>query len=232
MTSNRIHTIDALRGLAILGMIFYHFLFDLNWLNIASVDLSKLGWVVFARIVQFLFLVLVGISTYLIFEKYDSENFIKKQFDRVFKVGLSALTITFVTKIIFPDQYIGFGILHLITVSIVVLTFLARLKRGTHLALAILIIAVFLFTDQLVDFSGYSWLGYYDSSFNSLDYFPIVPWLSVPLIGFYIGPRIFGIKRYDDIWPKWILFLGKKSLIVYLVHQPILIGLLMIFISI
>lgn len=220
----RLQSLDAWRGFAIIGMVVYHFLFDLDLFSLASIDFNSLGLVLFARVIQFSFLIVVGVSSYLVYRNSKTySDFINKQFRRFFAVGGFALLVTLVTMIFYSDRYIGFGILHLIAFAILVLTFIARYSRSSTAVISLLIVVVYLFTDQIVAADGFAWIGYRTSDFQSLDYFPVVPWLSLPLFGYAFGPSIVRFLRgIDPNMPKWLSYIGRKSLLVYVLHQPFL----------
>ena len=230
MHLKRLHVLDAWRGLAILGMVLYHLFFDLNLLGMLTIDFDAWWIVIAARIVQFSFLFLVGVSTYLVFRRSSShEKFVQKQLKRFVVVGSNALLISFVTWVLFRGQFIGFGILHLIAFAIAVLSFLARLNKGSIFILSIAILVVSIFIDNPVDKSGLAWLGFYDSDFRSLDYFPVLPWLSVPMLGYVFGkPVVEFLSRYELAKPGLLSWAGRRSLLIYMVHQPILFFMIII----
>lgn len=216
-------------------MIIYHLLFDLNYFGFLSVDLSSFEYLVFARVIQVSFLMLVGVSSYILFSKSKSfDLFVKKQINRFIIVGLNAILITLATWIAFPDQYISFGILHLIAVSIVIITVLSKLDRGAIFVLSLIIFALSLILDHRTYYEGISWLGFYTDNFSSLDYFPILPWLGVPLIGFSLGELIVSraamlpTSKYLEIFSV----IGRRSLLIYMIHQPIIFVLILIFATI
>lgn len=80
------------------------------------------------------------------------------------------------------------------------------------------------------------WLGLKQTGRLMVDYYPVLPWFGVALIGIYAGHMLYagGIPRFTLpdksgtplIWG--LSFLGRHSLVIYLVHQPILIGLLIL----
>ncbi|MCX6569388.1 MAG: heparan-alpha-glucosaminide N-acetyltransferase domain-containing protein, partial [Candidatus Aminicenantes bacterium] len=68
-------------------------------------------------------------------------------------------------------------------------------------------------------------------SFSSLDYFPLIPWFGVFLIGVALGKSVYASKRSLLPWrmpPTFVNFAGRHSLIIYIVHQPVIMGVLYI----
>ncbi|NIM47536.1 MAG: DUF1624 domain-containing protein, partial [Candidatus Aenigmarchaeota archaeon] len=86
------------------------------------------------------------------------------------------------------------------------------------------------------DFSWLLWLGFTPKNYYTFDYFPILPWFGITLLGIYFGnllykngKRRFKIKDVSNVSiVKFLTFLGRKSLIIYLVHQPLLVIFLLI----
>jgi uncharacterized membrane protein len=77
------------------------------------------------------------------------------------------------------------------------------------------------------------WIGLKTPSFYTLDYFPLLPWFGVVLIGLFLGQKIYPAlqakylkKQQNPLLLNPIVFIGKHSLIIYIVHQPILFILL------
>jgi uncharacterized membrane protein len=148
------------------------------------------------------------------------------------------LIITLVTWVYPHNGFIMFGILHCIGISILLAYPLIRF-RTMPLILGILciILGVFLQITIVVDFPWLLWLGFVPSFFFTLDYFPLLPWFGVVLMGIFLGnslyqnnKRKFLLKDHSQfIMNRMICFLGRHSLIIYLLHQLIIVGLLYLF---
>lgn len=216
----RLIEIDALRGIAVLCMIVFHIGVNGNMLGYWAFD--TYGWplVLFMRVGQFLFLGLVGVSVFL------SNRGFKGQLVRGLKIFGCGLLVTFGTYLVFPETYVRFGVLHLIAVSVP----LVALFKGKEF-LALLVAGGFFGVSYLLPlFDVHSvWtlpLGMPPQPFASLDYFPIFPWMSAPLFGLWIGSKLY-VERKETalvVFAKvpGALWLGRHSLAVYLLHQPIL----------
>src|SRR5688572_15752760 len=111
----RLPAIDAARGVAIVAMVVYHFAWDLGFFGFISADVGgDLGWRIFARSIAGSFLALVGVSLVLATRNgLNRGRFLR----RLGVIAAAAAAITLVTRIVFPETYIFFGILHAIAVS-------------------------------------------------------------------------------------------------------------------
>ena len=145
-----------------------------------------------------------------------------------------ALGITLVTYIVIGGRFIVFGILHLISISILLAYPLLRLGR-MNILLGLAAILLGLYIQELdVDFFWLIWLGLAPRSFTSLDYVPLLPWFGVVLMGMAGGALLYKDlgRRFPlpDIsaWPpvRGLIFLGRNSLAIYILHQPLLLGLI------
>ena len=149
-------------------------------------------------------------------------------------IFLLGMIITFISWIYIPERFIIFGILHCIGVSII-LSFPFIRFRVTNLILGFLLIGIGSYLKLLTfDFNWLIPLGFLPHRFFTIDYFPLLPWFGVVLIGMAIGNFIYpnGKRQYhlkdlsNYLSVKSLCFLGRHSLIIYFLHQPILIGLI------
>lgn len=220
----RFWEVDVLRGIAIIGMIVYHFIWDLNFFGF-NVFVNGLG--LFQKIVAGTFILLVGISLTL---RYSHQ---RKSWDYYFKRGLMifawGMIITVVTKMVLGDNFVRFGVLHLIGVSIMFAYPFMKWK-WLNVLFGIGSFVVYYFIKNTSSSLWY-WIGF-SPTFGSVDYFPLFPWFGIVLFGIFVGNILYkGYKRQFKIVNlrvKWLEFLGQHSLIVYIVHQPILLGLIWI----
>ncbi len=233
----RFWEIDFLRGVAIVMMIVFHFLFDLSYLGGYEVNIYSGFWWAFARVTATVFILLVGISLTLSYSRAIQKRTGKlgrKYFKRGLKIFFWGLIISVITWIFLRVGFIVFGVLHLIGVSIILAYPLIK-YRHRNLILGIIFIIIGLCLGGLTfDFYWLFWLGFMPRNFYTLDYFPIFPWFGVILIGIFLGNYMY--KNYkrrfkfpefsDSSFTRPICFLGRNSLLIYLIHQPILITLL------
>lgn len=231
MISKRIHWIDWLRGLAILLMIVYHFAFDLDLLEIQSVNFSAPSWVIFANIIRFSFFVVIGLSLYLSHKKSD---FLKHQIIRAVKLFAVAMGVTGITWMLYPESFIQFGVLHFISIAIILSALFIRYPRFLFGAMFVSLILGSVFTQIKLDTSPLLPIGIAPNAYHTLDYFPIFPWLAIVFFGILLAYVLDYYKLLKNpkksIRLKLLERIGQKSLLIYLIHQPVLFGLMWIFI--
>jgi len=238
-SSERFWEIDALRGIAILMMITYHVFFDLNYFGFTTTDLNALPVLFYLYPIGTMFLLLVGISLTLSYARVQNtltKNQLRikylKRGSSIFGLGL---IITLVTWLYPHNGYIIFGVLHCIGLSILLAYPFIQSRLSALLCGLICIgIGIYLHVMVTVDFPWLLWLGFVPTGFYTLDYFPLLPWFGVVLIGISLGntlyknnTRIFTIKDHSQfIVSRGLCFLGRHSLIIYLLHQLVIVGIL------
>ncbi len=227
MKSSRIIGLDIFRGLALLLMIIYHFNYDLSYFHITEINLNSSSFfILFRYTIISMFLLSVGISLALVHQKSILWEKLKK---RTLLLGLSSLTITLSTYIIFPNAWIYFGILHFILLSsLLVLPFLNHPKTTLLVALLILIGYT---TNNLSVHPIFNFLQpiLHLPPIHTQDVIAIIPWFGVVLLGtlipyYNLHLKIFTQKIFSSNTPlnKLLKFMGQHSLLIYLIHQPIL----------
>lgn len=218
----RLNEIDALRGIAIVGMIIFHFFFDLDYLGILSNSMFEGAWLVFARFGQFLFLGLAGVSVAL-----SSRGF-KGQLERGGQIFMAGMLVSFATWIFAGDEFVKFGVLHFIGVAVVIVSCFKKRPRTALLVATVGFILGEYFNTISTDMWFLFPIGIRKPGFISLDYFPIFPWIAVSLVGLVLGEWYLknAKRKFDEV--ILLSWMGRHSLIIYLVHQPILIGILML----
>lgn len=236
----RFWEIDFLRGVAIVMMIIFHFLFDLSYLGGYAVNVYSGFWWVFARVTATIFLLLVGISLTLSYSRAIQKRTGKlgrKYLKRGLKIFSWGLIISAITWVFLRGGFVVFGVLHLIGVSIILAYPLIKYRhRNLILGIIFIIIGLYL-ANFFFDFYWLVWLGFMPRVFYTLDYFPLLPWFGVILIGIFIGNSLYknykrGFRLRDfsgSPVTRLFCFLGRHSLLIYLIHQPILIAVLYLF---
>ena len=233
----RILWIDVIRGISILAMITFHFAFDMMYFGLAESDLIyQPDWRLFERMIAFCFLFIAGLNLFI--THGSSINW--KSFTRRYGMtAICAVLISTVTYILFNSDMIRFGILHAISVSGLISLALLKLNSLTLVLLAIVIFLINLLIPQPVEGDYFwQWLIHTTETPNSLDYRPVLPWIT---------PFILGMSSYQ-LFKKWGLlvtskaisfrelsflsWLGRNSLIIYLIHQPILFAGFFLFLQI
>lgn len=218
----RLLEIDAFRGLAVALMVLYHFAFDGWFMGVWPFDMQQWWVILGGMFVRFTFLALVGVSVVLSSRDFNGQL---KRGAIVF--GFGAL-ITLATLIFIPDYAVWFGILHLIGLSIP----LVRLLKGhpwVAAAVALWIAGMGeVIAGTFAPVPWLLWLGIPPAGFSSVDYFPVFPWLALPFMGLAIGHWVYEKRKPTPLKVlaevPGLTWLGKHALIIYLVHQPVLIA--------
>ena len=228
----RIRAIDALRGAAICMMIVYHAAFDLNWFHIISADFNHdRFWLSFRDLIVSSFLLLVGVSLVLASRAGISP---KRFWNRIALVGACAILVTVGSYVTFPKTFITFGILHCIVVSSILGWPLVRFPRAALMVGIVVIVAGVAIGLPLFDLPLLNWVGLMTHKPATEDYVPLLPWFGVVLVGISIGwwlleRRMRDLRQISRASPKWLTWVGRHSLLVYMIHQPIMMGLLRVF---
>jgi uncharacterized membrane protein len=230
----RIAAIDVARGVAIVAMIIYHFSWDLAFLGFVNFDPTQsLPWVVFQKSIVGTFIFLTGVSLVL----GHGETIRWRPFWRRFAIILgAALLISAGTYAFNPSTFVYFGVLHAIALfSLLGLAFL-KAPLVLILALAIVLIGLQLFIQSpLFGEKLWSWIGLWDAPPPSEDLVPIFPWFGVALLGIAATRWAINSGLTDRLAQfqgtsspsRALAKLGRWSLVIYVLHQPILIGILM-----
>src|SRR5215211_6179658 len=223
---DRFWEVDAGRGVAIIMMIVYHSTYDLDVLGGYDIQSTSGYWALFADLTAGLFLFLVGVSLAISRARTTLTRGV-----RILAYGV-VLTLVFLAL---GMGVVAFGILHLIGVSIILAYPFLRL-RFTNLVLGILIFAAGQYVLAQDFYSQSFWLlpfGVVPEGMIMPDYRPLLPWFGVVLIGLFFGNVVYGDGRRptvpEDKAPSLVrplLPLGRNSLFIYLIHQPIIIAVL------
>ena len=215
--NSRFIFIDVLRGFTIILMVVFHFSFDLNYLGFIKIDIMNHPfWYFLPRLIVFLFFIAVGMSLTLVHKKKIKWSAFLKRF---LKLVLLALLISIVTYFLFPENWIYFGTLHSIAlVSLMSLPFL----KFPKIALAL---ALLLFIPSIIWDLNLPW---FEMAHSSFDYISPFPWVGACLLGiFAVSKNLHKIYcNQNNQIIKSLNFMGRHSLVIYLIHQPILFGLL------
>ena len=223
----RLPAIDMARGIALAAMVVYHLVWDLSFLGLIdpTVRDSPL-WTGFARVIAASFLTLAGIGLVLGHGRgIDRRKFVR----RLAIVTGAALLVTLATFFIFPDAFVFFGILHAIALgSVLALPFLFLPVWLTLAAAGLVWLLPFLVRSPAFSAPSLIWLGLGDRMPNSTDFVPVFPWFGFVLLG-VAATRLVDASRLALPEPnskpgRLLVQAGRNSLLVYLVHQPLLYG--------
>ena len=233
---DRFWEVDAARGVAIIMMIVYHTAYDLDTLGGYDIQSTTGYWALFADLTAGLFLFLVGVSLTISRTRTSLTGW--RLFGKYLARGLRILAYGVVLTVIFLALGMGvvaFGILHLIGISIILAYPFMRL-RFANLVLGALIFAAGQYVLAQAFYAQSFWLlpfGVVPEGVVMPDYRPLLPWFGVVLIGLFFGNVVYGDGRRpavtEDKAPlvaRPLLPLGRNSLFIYLIHQPIIVALL------
>jgi uncharacterized membrane protein len=230
----RIRALDAARGVALAAMILFHFTWDLDFFGWLPSGALGDGFHWLGHAIAAVFLVIVGSSLALA----GREGLAAKPFlRRLALVGAAAALVTIATWIVLPDEYIWFGILHCIVVaSVAAAPFLRQPIPVVALAAALSLAAPLALASHAMDASWIQWLGLGMGEPLTNDWAPFFPAFGFVLAGLTavrIASKSSVLARAAQwrphaIWARLPVFAGRHSLLIYLTHQPLLLGLLFV----
>ena len=223
-TAHRIQWIDQLRGLAICAMVIFHFSFDMMYFGYAPQGMVyQLEWRLFETAIASSFLFLAGLSFVL---AHGHQLIWPKLIRQLWPILLCAGLISGVTAVLFGQSMIRFGILHSIATLMILGVFLRSLPPLWLLALAAGIIAVYVWVSPPVALPAlWGGLIYTENTVFAVDYRPIVPWGAAFVLGMSTASRLRPTPRPSkplSAVHKTLSWAGRNSLIIYMLHQPIL----------
>jgi uncharacterized membrane protein len=233
--SPRFDRIDALRGVAIVWMTAYHFCFDLNYFGWIRQDFYRDPvWTWQRTAIVSLFLFCAGLGQAVAFAQGQSWA---RFWKRWAQVAGCALLVTAGSMLMFPKSFIYFGVLHGIAVMLVVVRLTAGWGRWLWPAGALAIAAAHLLPLVLhpslafLNEPPFNWIGLVAYKPRTEDYVPVLPWLGVMWWGMAAGQWLLAKHPQALQAPiapgtSWLAWLGRWSLTWYMLHQPVLIGLL------
>lgn len=226
MTGTRIWLIDLGRSIALLGMVLFHFTYDLQMFGlVAPGTVSTGGFWYLARGVAGSFIALAGMSLWL---AHGAGIRWQAFWRRWLVLALAAAGVSLATRLAMPQAWVFFGILHSIALSSLLGLAFLRLPAALTLVAGIGIIYGAGPLPEILDWNAPAlrFLGLGTLRVASVDFEPLFPWF---------GPFLLGLgaaKALNPVWPRlaalrgpgWMAWPGRHSLAIYLLHQPLLIG--------
>ena len=233
--SKRYTLLDFLRGMAVISMVTYHAMWDL--VNIFGINLQwyngTLGFV-WQQSICWLFILLSGFCCSLG----------KSTAKRGLVIFASGVLVTLVTLTVMPENRIIFGILTFIGCAMLITAFsdriIGKIPSRVGVMVSVLLFALFYnLRDGVVGIGKFilplprvlysnivgTFFGFMENGFYSADYVPLLPWLFLFLAGYFTFDIIGGRSRLDkiaNVYVRPINFIGRHSLVIYLIHQPVI----------
>ncbi|QOR61992.1 heparan-alpha-glucosaminide N-acetyltransferase [Sulfurovum sp. ST-21] len=232
--NKRIEGLDIFRGIAICLMICFHFFYDLNHFNLIEIDLGHdTFWLAFRYLIISMFLIGAGISLAL-----THQNGIrwKHVLRRSIILFAASLAISVVTYLQFPSSWVYFGIIHFIFIaSLAGLLFIRFPAVALILAAILLIGSFFQWFHMHWLFSMLQPLLMLPSRYT-VDLVPFVPWFAAVLLGIFLTGYNLHFKPFHFLEMSMrsirtaspLSFLGRHSLLIYLLHQPLIFGIFLL----
>ena len=224
MTKRLLH-LDVYRGIAVVLMVTFHFTYDLHHFGFIDADTTKVVfWIKLRLVIVSLFLSAVGMSLYLVYAKKFNKDKYKKRL--IFLGGASAI-ISIVTYFIFPNTWIYFGVLHMIFIASAIGPLFTK-KPNIAGILGVLIISAYLNGLRMAPLYDLLQVPLYLPKYHTEDLVSFIPWFGVVLLGIFAMHHklLEKIPLPQHPYLEKFSWIGKHTLAIYLIHQPVLFAIL------
>jgi len=227
--AQRFDRLDALRGLAIVWMALFHFVFDLNHFRLlepAQDFYRDPLWTTQRTLIVGLFLLCAGMGQAVALQAGQGWP---RFWRRWAQVAGCAVLVSAGSALMFPGSWISFGVLHGIAVMLVLARLAAPLGAWLWPLGAMCIALPQVVQHALFDSRWSNWVGLVTRKPVTEDFVPVLPWLGVMLWGLALGAWLLRHRRgvLAGAVPRALAplaLLGRWSLSFYMLHQPVLIG--------
>ncbi|VAW20846.1 protein of unknown function DUF1624 [hydrothermal vent metagenome] len=225
--------IDVVRGLAIIGVVVYHLVWDLRFLQFTTTNMTfDIAWLWLARVLQVTFFALTGISLVL---AHRRAMHWRAFWWRFLIIASAAMLVTLGTFLLFGQGFVYFGMLHALAVLSVLAVPFIRAPLWLVIGAAVLSIwAPFVYQNEIFNVRYLSWIGFWTQPPYTQDLQSIFPGLGYVLAGVALMRIILDLglseplERIKSSSKSYhaLVKAGRWSLVIYLVHQPILLSVL------
>lgn len=244
--SKRFFEIDMMRGVAIILMIFGHILWDLDYFGV--MPMNNAVYSILQKTVPPLFFLLVGVSLIVTQKRIESsiDKNERNQYLGVASRGLKVfglgMILTIGSLLVMPSTPVFFGVLHCIGISVILSAVFLKHRRYNLLIALILIFIGTIISQQCIENATclHLLIGLHPADIwsHTVDYFPLLPWFGICLLGIVIGDWLYSgeerrfrmpdLSKYAPV--RLVQWFGKNSLYIYLVHQPVIAGVMFAFV--
>jgi len=225
---SRLWEIDFLRGIAIIAMVIFNSASLFSFFGIINTGIDNTLWATAAIVIASTFILLSGVSMTLSFKKRKDYTY---NILRGAQVLFYGFIVTIVSWFVAGSYAIVFGILHLIGVGKIISSLSVKFEK-LNIIFGLAIIAIGIAMQNAISTNPLLvWLGIRYLGFQTLDYFPLFPWLGVMLIGvalgnmlFPKGKRMIKVEQKPGTLVNFLCIIGRYSLLIYFIHVVIVLG--------
>ena len=227
----RFGRLDALRGAAMVWMAGYHFAFDLRQFGYTRQNFYADPFWTLQRVgIVSLFLLCAGAGQAIAIERGQRWAAFWRRWAQI---AACALAVTAASYVMYPRSFITFGVLHGIAVMLVLTRLASGLGNGLWPLGLVAIVLPQVFGHPVFDTRATDWVGLVTRKPVTEDYVPLLPWLGVMLWGAAVGAWALRQRphRLAGALPGALGTLatfGRWPLTFYMLHQPVMIGVLML----
>jgi uncharacterized membrane protein len=230
-------SLDIARGIAVIAMVVYHLVWDLAFFGVIDpATATAPGFRRLGATIAGAFLLISGIALVLARQAATNDSAFRARYVRrlAIIVGAAAL-VSLGTWFAMGDRFVRFGILHCIALSsLLALPFLRLPFWAALMAGVATLVLPWLIDSPTFAQTPLIWLGLSSQTPAMVDYVPVFPFAGMTLLGVAAGLRLQD-QGSPEVGPGggsgWLARLGRWSLPIYLVHQPLLYGALFILAS-
>jgi uncharacterized membrane protein len=227
----RFDRLDALRAVAILWMAAFHFSYDLNYFRFIQQNFYvDPRWTVQRACIVSLFLFVAGVGQAIAIDQGQTWT---RFWRRWAQIVACSLLVSAGSWWMFPHSFISFGVLHCIALLLIVMRLTAGAGRALWPMGAVAIALPIFVASPWFDARWTNWVGLVTHKPVTEDYVPLLPWLALAWWGLAAGQWVLSRRRHWLTGPlpsslSALAVLGRWSLSFYMLHQPILIGALLL----